>query len=770
MAKIRQFAQERSTALYEQLSTYFQPLAELLANFYDSGGLLVDSLPTKTIMDDVTYKAVDKVITLLAGGDVKSAREYAIPYKQDGVVLHLQYAEYTEQETDRTVYGYYSISDSPTNFAEAKTKCLIAVDDDVDGPFAYINNQIGVKENGVTEYINIYTLIDNLVQTAQEMDLIEAAASCFLTSGDTGAVSNFVETIKSKFTGFKDDALAMYQQLVAVIPCGASSFISSIKGLFSSIGSSKYSEADDTWTFAEQGTITSDNWWCSTIGATLGTLATVIGGIIMAFGKVAAACVYVVGLIVQGVNSLITKMTYSDLYPTTDDESINRTYGCYVINEILGTSSPEPYNLYYSIFRNMLQTHHANSLKLTINGLEGWIYVYQTYSGDISTGAWTGTIGWTMYPSFRYDVTSCVVCDTWMKTPAGTSTTSTGAIRVSVKDTIIPHDKTRPDWENLGENLDFSGYSDSVRSALIARILAAQMLVFILGSCDVETEWDPSQFTHGSDIDAETRTIAGSCSYAEQNWNATLGWHPNFSSATLADALSTAAWLVAHKDYVQTNASVAASALWTAIGTMIEYYPYIIGMPYVIKQSGNYKIDASSAAVNMRSVYMDAFGPDATHTNTVDDYFIVTARGNDYLFAPKYSETSMYRGILIMSMVCIVIGGAAAYGTIKWRRFAKQKAFKYTTDAERAWQKTIDDGYSKESYREYRKAVFKNNTIGRLFGSAKINKVNYWGDTDDTSLSETANSVNALISSDDPSTPSLLDIAQAVRSWPKDED
>lgn len=97
--------------------------------------------------------------------------------------------------------------------------------------------------------------------------------------------------------------------------------------------------------------------------------------------------------------------------------------------------------------------------------------------------------------------------------------------------------------------------------------------------------------------------------------------------------------------------------------------------------------------------------------------------------APKFTRRSILFSLIVTGVVIAAVAAIAVVATVKINKWRQTKQLQTQTATEAAWDKCKSDP-SPENLKAYRKAVLKQNTIGRLYGCSKVSKTNYWAATD----------------------------------------
>lgn len=124
-----------------------------------------------------------------------------------------------------------------------------------------------------------------------------------------------------------------------------------------------------------------------------------------------------------------------------------------------------------------------------------------------------------------------------------------------------------------------------------------------------------------------------------------------------------------------------------------------------------------------------------------DNFNTLPSNAEHAIFIPKYDAATFWAVIIASVVVTAAVAVAVAVVTVKVRKAIQAKRAENQANVQRLHQQFVDNP-SAQNYKDYRKAVRKNNMWANLIGGSKYDYVNYWnGDTaEDTSVGATEGS------------------------------
>lgn len=531
------------------------------------------------------------------------------------------------------------------------------------------------------------TALDRVLQNEQIQGMYSKAVQLYVEGGLT--ISKFRDWVHDTYYGLKDEALTIYNNMVACIEQGISSVVTFIKDYADHIKSAKVKEDGSAFEFPTKSLYVTKSWDWGLVVSQLGKLAELVGVLLMKIvNPIVGAIVSILGFAADFIGNWVTNSYSNEV--TFQVQDVNNSIG--YVNPMIQvrfdmTVADQPY---YQLADKIIPALRANgAYNIHIPGIE--CIVFPTYGNGASH-----------YPTINAcNIELRLACDYMINKDFFLQDIVVNDVS-AVKVYMIPPYSTLVAHGSFGNSIGL----DSATNEQIAAMIASAYL------CYFRLLDDPIATTNignpGPNTPAWIMCAIKCCEYLEKYFRGESANYDTFMASFNSYLTSICALEKAPVD----------SDMSTAVVDVPNYTPrFLYPLRYIelimdcdsYENGGNLHF-SQQFAINHPDAYLD---------NQIFDFPAPS------IYPPKYTRGAKIFGYALSFTIVAAVTLATVYSTVKIKKYTNQKAAMNASAVENAWSE-LSKNPTKENYNNYFKAVKRNNRWATLGVGTKISSANYW--------------------------------------------
>lgn len=558
----------------------------------------------------------------------------------------------------------------------------------------------GIQTARSQSVVTIASLLSKLEDTRALYDVAIDAIHTFLNNSGSKA-SDFKAVIETKYAGLRGEALTLYQNIVAAMAttdCGA--FIASLKSILKP--NTVIQDQEGNVIFPETSATRNDSFGIlidTVVNNFPALLTSVISALSIPFGIAGAA----IGGVLNGLSSLVNFAYNAGTEVKVNNDSENYEMACRVcqheIQHHQGTLTI--WNQLHSFFDDS-----KAPVKIGMPGVEGYAWFKDPADPESS-------IVLELYPSCRYWIDDHILADFFNQHFYYTRTIYVDYYDCFVGPRAAVEDPTLQDFADLFYDNAvavpkswWSSASAAEKTDMVVKCYVTTCMCIFLLQVIYQLQCEGA----GTRVHVAKQSGTGQTVYDWSNMNYQAGGMVFlcnvYGNQSQKDLMSIAP---------RSGERGVYEAEWSGLMSCNE----------------NYMSFPGGLAVPVLRAYHD----NVTHIDpTTGDIFTLCCERSicnvryPFLVTPAAWTRSAISAALVCTIV-IICGAAAVVATaaVKLTQFRALKRAQYGARTEKAWE-DFKENPTAENFKSYKKACFKQNWIGSIFGCSKVNTTNFWGD------------------------------------------